>query len=515
MDFIDIKEDCNPWAATSILDFSYFCCPECDSKSQNKQDFVDHTVNYHSWALETLRKISDGSLDDVEFPNDQRDEFQVDIKKEFVNNSDIDVDDIDYKNDPLDQSKVQVHDLPIKKEKNVKKRAGNSELNKCLGEKEAKYQCQICPAKFVKRMEANKHLKSDHAIIKRKCAQFVKNPDLLRKDACFKDNLVLKDGKKRYKCSTCDKIFKFSTVLELHIDEVHEKKKSHLCPKCKNSYTTKGRLKSHYEQVHEKKNRFKCEKCEKGFYRKNQLEQHILKVHENKRPFTCEICGKTYINKSALNLHSRTIHEGIRNYIKYCHSCLYKTESKREMDYHIALKHELKINSIDETNLDKIREEIRDNPKVEAIIAKKLAKVNKTFCKICEKSVYGSRAHQKEYHKGIVKCPKCDEEFSKYSEAMLHYDGHHDKRPCAVCGAVILKSTMARHIAMKHTAIEDRKFKCTFCPKAFIGSKGLKDHINTHTGEKPYICKFCGKGSASFGTHRGHERSHEGYKRTK
>ena len=99
--------------------------------------------------------------------------------------------------------------------------------------------------------------------------------------------------------------------------------------------------------------------------------------------------------------------------------------------------------------------------------------------------------------------------------AIVHYDGQHNKVPCAVCGVIITKSTMARHIAQKHTAIEDRKYKCTFCPKAFINSKGLKDHINTHTGEKPYICKFCGKGSASFGSHRGHERSHEGQRRTK
>ena len=50
MDFIDIKQDYNPWAATSIFDFMFFCCPECDCKSPNKQDFVNHTVNYHSWV---------------------------------------------------------------------------------------------------------------------------------------------------------------------------------------------------------------------------------------------------------------------------------------------------------------------------------------------------------------------------------------------------------------------------------------------------------------------------------
>ena len=68
-----------------------------------------------------------------------------------------------------------------------------------------------------------------------------------------------------------------------------------------------------------------------------------------------------------------------------------------------------------------IRQEIRDNPQVEAAITKKLAKISKTYCKICEKSIYGRKAHQEEYHSGTVKCQKCDEEFSKYSEGWFAF----------------------------------------------------------------------------------------------
>ena len=41
-------DDSDPWIAHSIFDFHYFCCPECDDKSQNKQDFVNHVSIYHS-----------------------------------------------------------------------------------------------------------------------------------------------------------------------------------------------------------------------------------------------------------------------------------------------------------------------------------------------------------------------------------------------------------------------------------------------------------------------------------
>ena len=58
MDLTIIKKDWNPWEASSIFDFSYFCCPECDAKSQSKQDFVDHASNYHTWVSLKLSKLS-------------------------------------------------------------------------------------------------------------------------------------------------------------------------------------------------------------------------------------------------------------------------------------------------------------------------------------------------------------------------------------------------------------------------------------------------------------------------
>lgn len=46
---IGVKEG-NPWDVSSIYDFNYYCCPECDSKSQTKQDFINHASNNHPWV---------------------------------------------------------------------------------------------------------------------------------------------------------------------------------------------------------------------------------------------------------------------------------------------------------------------------------------------------------------------------------------------------------------------------------------------------------------------------------
>ena len=39
-------DDINPWTCSSIFEFYYFNCPECDEKSKDKQDFVNHAA-YH------------------------------------------------------------------------------------------------------------------------------------------------------------------------------------------------------------------------------------------------------------------------------------------------------------------------------------------------------------------------------------------------------------------------------------------------------------------------------------
>ena len=41
-----IKND--QWIAISIFDFYFFCCPECDAKTKDKQKFVNHVSTYHS-----------------------------------------------------------------------------------------------------------------------------------------------------------------------------------------------------------------------------------------------------------------------------------------------------------------------------------------------------------------------------------------------------------------------------------------------------------------------------------
>ena len=60
----------NPWQVSSIYDFYYFCCPICDGKSQDKQEFVNHAYKDHSNSVIYLSNICDA---DIVCPWDMKD----------------------------------------------------------------------------------------------------------------------------------------------------------------------------------------------------------------------------------------------------------------------------------------------------------------------------------------------------------------------------------------------------------------------------------------------------------
>ena len=76
---------------------------------------------------------------------------------------------------------------------------------KFFEEKEAKILCQKCPAKFVKKMEAYEHLKSEHAIKKRDLPQFVTTIDLKKRklDEMCKQSKSQMKGSHEFECPFC------------------------------------------------------------------------------------------------------------------------------------------------------------------------------------------------------------------------------------------------------------------------------------------------------------------------
>jgi len=79
---------------------------------------------------------------------------------------------------------------------------------------------------------------------------------------------------------------------------------------------------------------------------------------------------------------------------------------------------------------------------------------------------------------------------------------------CDECG-----NTFKNQLFLKrHQRLQHGGKKCRFCEYKSPHYHQLKEHERKHTGEKPEICSFCGKGFSARGTLEAHKRTHTGEK---
>ncbi|XP_005991179.1 GDNF-inducible zinc finger protein 1 isoform X1 [Latimeria chalumnae] len=137
-------------------------------------------------------------------------------------------------------------------------------------------------------------------------------------------------------------------------------------------------------------------------------------------------------------------------------------------------------------------------------------------------------------------CDKCNQTFQYVKQYQTHMGAEHDinivvKYSCDICAQLFSNhQNLRQHRLTVHT--NERRFACIFCEKRFksqkdindhvrrvhekkrtpqscpycdkiISSKcGLKVHIRTHTGEKPYKCNYCPASFAQRSAYNSHVR---------
>ena len=83
----------NPWNVTSIEEFHFYNCPECDVKYKDKEQFVGHAVLKHPKAIQYIQSITQENA----VINDSGTSGAKKVNVEMGENFDIEFEDVKIK----------------------------------------------------------------------------------------------------------------------------------------------------------------------------------------------------------------------------------------------------------------------------------------------------------------------------------------------------------------------------------------------------------------------------------
>lgn len=93
----------------------------------------------------------------------------------------------------------------------------------------------------------------------------------------------------------------------------------------------------------------------------------------------------------------------------------------------------------------------------------------------------------------VHQCSFCGKLYHYHRQLQEHINVHTGNRPyeCHICNkSFFTQSTLHSHGAV-HKDV--KPYKCDVCGKCFARSNNFKSHKFLHTGEKPHECEVCGK----------------------
>lgn len=168
--------------------------------------------------------------------------------------------------------------------------------------------------------------------------------------------------------------------------------------------------------------------------------------------------------------------------------------------------------SVDE-NIKQVQaiEEVGSEPTNTKLIPLKCRKCDMEFDKKKDYQAHYTLVHRRAYQRKIHKdrpqsCQKCNIKFENLHSYQAHYRRHH-QRPiqpgdndrqaakviCTICGRLLGKRGMAKHIQKMHSNDPKKEHTCTICGKSFKWIENLNQHARIHVNDRRFECKICGE----------------------
>lgn len=311
----------------------------------------------------------------------------------------------------------------------------------------------------------------------------------------------------------------------------NEDSKVYACEECNICFPVIQMLRRHRNIAHEQAQRFKCKVCFKICHSLVAFRMHVALEHKNEEQgvkniesltYNCDFCSYESTNKSTLNSHisrkhsARSISRRKKNYNvteleEYsCDACEFKCQNRRRLKEHLERKHgsDYKYDCEYCGKKFKVKGDMRLHVRFKH-------KEGPIVCDVCGKTCSNSNSlyvHQKWAHfKPKYECEICKRRMVTQENLDQHILLQHERREsfvCEECGKSFSENHRLRQHMMTHTG--DRPYDCHICGRAFARRTAYRQHLLIHTGKRPYICDICGKAFTQKPGLICHRKSHPG-----
>lgn len=298
-----------------------------------------------------------------------------------------------------------------------------------------------------------------------------------------------------YKCTYCDRQYKFNSQLKNHILRQHASATDNkltnptILENDENDISQGSRKKSNSDYVFKEKTdgsesmKWCCNECLATFDNKRLHDRHCI---ENHCGFKCSLCDKRFSQRYQCKRHEQT-HVAVKTLLCPVEGCgkffADRYYLKRHQDVH-------KTDRIFFCDFDNCNKSFHTRRRL--LAHKKIhTKPKNLICDICgyccrERETL--RVHQR-IHTGErpYGCAVCEKRFASSSSLAEHMASHSSGRPhvCKVCRATFARQKALYHHSFLH--LEFKKFKCKICGRAYRQAAGLSGHMRKHREENALL----------------------------
>ena len=164
----------NPWHVPNLEEFLYYCCPECDIKTKEHQEFYEHAIQVHELAKEALNLVVPVKVEVDPYDNEYQSDLTIDFGK--LNSSNIET---------CNQVREALKDT-------LKRKSGSGDKTSTPVKKRCSIKCSTC-LMFIHPDVLESHKKTCH--VKTEDVQDDLDHDL---EQCLDDNVKVEEDTKTF-----------------------------------------------------------------------------------------------------------------------------------------------------------------------------------------------------------------------------------------------------------------------------------------------------------------------------